>query len=292
MYCFLNHEVQELLKKRWRQYWVRKMGVHYPGSRWATGSRGGSYYQHRKNTFSTIVLPATFTFNRTSSMNQHTGTSRASYDPHSQTQSFTLSRNVTPYKNSYGRKSPSPYRSTTNYYDISETKAVPSSRRLSRHTELSYGSRTSHNSDGSTDAPEEQFNEYLHPNDTLRVHTSYRNTRQSKAESKFRSEDVRVKNVNESACATSPTSEEMNIELVNMQCCMQTICSNESCKATPCNLSSCMFSENYKASCCTEGPWKNCCQQSNSKKEIELGNFSQIHKKDDKLSKAIRQTTL
>lgn len=46
LYCFLNSEVQEILKKRWRQYRLQQMG--YPAN------------HRRKSTKSTIILPSTF----------------------------------------------------------------------------------------------------------------------------------------------------------------------------------------------------------------------------------------
>ncbi|XP_076036578.1 corticotropin-releasing factor receptor 2-like [Oratosquilla oratoria] len=46
LYCFLNGEVQELLKKRYRQYRVQKEGGYPP--------------QRRKSTKSTIILPSSF----------------------------------------------------------------------------------------------------------------------------------------------------------------------------------------------------------------------------------------
>ncbi|KAK7083156.1 Corticotropin-releasing factor receptor 1 [Halocaridina rubra] len=58
LYCFLNSEVQELLKKRWRQHRLRRMG--YPAN------------QRRKSTKSTIILPSTFS-PRTSPQTPHRG---------------------------------------------------------------------------------------------------------------------------------------------------------------------------------------------------------------------------
>lgn len=242
MYCFLNGEVREVLRKRWRQYWVRKMGVNRSGGTRLVG-RGSSYYNHRKSTFSTIVLPVTFTFNRNNSRtNNGAGTGSPCPSP---CQTNAYSKQTSPYHNTNSEIN---YRS--NYCELQVTdpqslitkpRTIPNLETTDIDPNAHLFLNPSHIRSSSCKTMSKRNN--------ISPHCS-----QSNLQTQRYTETVKFFNEYDTARKTSPKfqlqlSDRCPADILNERCCVETVCSNENCKATPCNLNSCIFSESYSSSC-------------------------------------------
>lgn len=255
------------------------MGVHRSGGSRLT-SRGGSYCQHRKSTFSTIVLPATYTFNKTAS-NLNLGPGNISNWPSPSGTTYVstpgqtyLSRGQT-YLSTHGQTCLSTHGQTclsssqtclsskqTSSYHASElssknnyTKLQMTTLELSNHGPLqmyrgpSFRERRTNFSSQNTDRKKDM---YLTP-----TRTNFKNLSSTDISNSAQETFKDMKRVNSKEEVTIPMEifskrklkrkEDCKVNL-ERSCCVETVCSNESCKAVPCSLSSCIFSESYVGS--------------------------------------------
>ena len=227
MFCFFNSEVREVVRKRWRQYCIRHMGVTRPPS------KSSSYYHYRKSTFSTIVLPATFTFNnknnqsnpppsnntgyynQMSSCSNHKKRYKCSdylYDANSKTDCIEM-QVVAPEDSSSNVLTPI---GDVNKHQIHSGKEYRKDKSISKSKSLLGRCRS-----------------YRDPAQFRQSHHHHKQCYPGKT------------NVSNSSIQRNLFSSPADIQadVYNLDCCVQTICSNETCQAAPCSLNSCVFGD-------------------------------------------------